>query len=330
VFIKVWSFDWAQDKQLSRCTAKEDRLDAMRVCAKLDIPFYTLDLEKEYKKEVVDYMISEYKAGRTPNPDVMCNKHVKFGGFLSWALGEGADFVATGHYAQNIYDKEKGVYRLVAGADENKDQSYFLWTIPQEKLPHILFPVGGMPKENVRKIAAEAGLFTAAKKDSQGLCFIGKLDIKDFLKEYIDEKRGDVLNEEGEIIGYHEGSFFYTLGERHGFVITKKGSEDTPYYVIKKDLEKNTLIVSKNPYEYYSSELSLKLIDTNWISELPEKGKEYEARIRYRGDLASVKIDVTSEREATLFFERGDHSAASGQSVVVYDGEIMVGGGIIQ
>ena len=212
VFIKVWQPDWIN------CTWKEDRMDAMRVAALLDIPFITLDLEKEYKEEVVDYMISEYRAGRTPNPDVMCNRYVKFGGFYDWAMKQGADYVATGHYAQVIDGK------LIAGNDKNKDQTYFLWTLNKEQLSKTIFPVGNIEKPEVRKLAKKFNLPNAEKKDSQGLCFIGKIDIKEFLSHYIDSKRGNVLNIEGEVIGEHDGSFFFTIGERHGFNILKKNT----------------------------------------------------------------------------------------------------------
>ena len=205
----------------------------MRVAAHLDIPFVTLDLEKEYKEEVVDYMIAEYRSGRTPNPDVMCNRYVKFGGFFDWAMKEGADVVATGHYART-YNGD-----LCKGRDDNKDQSYFLWTLTPEKLAKTLFPVGNIEKPEVRALAKKFGLPNAEKKDSQGLCFVGKIDMKEFLKHFIDEKPGDVLNTDGEVVGHHEGALFYTLGERHGFTVTQKTPEDKPYFVIAKDNKKN-------------------------------------------------------------------------------------------
>lgn len=253
VFIKVWQPDWFE------CTWREDRLDAMRVAAKLDIPFVTLDLEKEYKKEVVDYMIDEYEIGRTPNPDVMCNKHVKFGGFYRWAMEQGADYVATGHYARTEQVKSQKVriennnklgklgtfdFQLLTALDSNKDQSYFLWTLTADQLAHTLFPVGDMKKPQVRKYAEKFGLANALKKDSQGLCFIGKVDVKEFLKRYIEPKRGDVLSVEGEVVGFHNGTTFFTLGERHGFIITKKSTLDEAQYVVQKNIEKNTITVS--------------------------------------------------------------------------------------
>ena len=226
VFIKVWQPDFVE------CQWKEDRLDAMRVCATLGVQFLDLDLEEEYKKGVFDYMVDGYKNGRTPNPDVMCNKKIKFGAFLDFALENGADHVATGHYVR----LEDG--KLLTGVDKNKDQSYFLWTLTKEQLKYCLFPIGGYEKIKVREMAKKFKLSTAQKKDSQGLCFVGKVDMKEFLERFIPQKKGEVLNEKGEVIGEHDGVFYYTLGQRHGFLITKKGTDDKPYYIVKKDLEK--------------------------------------------------------------------------------------------
>jgi tRNA-specific 2-thiouridylase len=323
VFIKTWHPDFLP------CTWKEDRLDAMRVAAHLDIPFVTLDAEEEYKKDVADYMIEEYKRGRTPNPDVMCNKYVKFGAFLKYALAEGADFVATGHYAMNheTRNMNQTTYRLLAGTDTNKDQSYFLWTLTQEQLAYILFPVGHLPKPEVRKLAKKFGLPTAEKKDSQGVCFLGPLDMGEFLKHYSEPKRGDVLNERGDVIGFHEGAILYTLGERHGFTITKKGTEDTPYFVVKKDMRENTITVAHKSDGTLKGkgEQTLLLENINWIAEIaPEKDKIYSARVRYRGELLPCKI-----KGETVEFLEPQEPAAPGQSVVVYDAEECLGGGII-
>lgn len=311
VFIKVWQPDFIE------CTWKEDRLDAMRVAAHLDIPFVTLDLEKEYKQEVIDYMIEEYRAGRTPNPDVMCNKFVKFGGFYRWAMDQGADYIATGHYAQH-----NGV-SLVKSEDENKDQTYFLWTLSKEIIPHVLFPVGDIEKSRVRELAREARLPVAEKKDSQGLCFIGTIDIKTLLKNYIKENQGSVVDEEGEIIGTHEGVTFYTIGERHGFVITKKSTEEKPYFVIAKDIEKNILTVSHDKKEEAVGNL-INLEKTNCTKQIV-KGGTYEGRARYRAQLAQLEaID-----DKTFKVIGGEISIAKGQSLVVYEGEVCIGGGII-
>jgi tRNA-uridine 2-sulfurtransferase len=259
VFIKVWSPDFLE------CTWKEDRRDAMRVCAALDIPFETLDLEKEYKEGVVDYMVSEYKAGRTPNPDVMCNREVKFGGFLRWAKEQGADFIATGHYAQNILNTKSGQYELWAGVDSEKDQSYFLWTLTQEDLKSVLFPIGHLKKPQVRELAEKFGLSTATKKDSQGLCFLGKLDMKDFLSHFIAQQEGKVLDGTGKEIGVHSGALFYTLGQRHGFTT----SVQTPMYVTGKDIVKNTLTVALEPAAVTEGN-TFALQKINWISGVPQ------------------------------------------------------------
>ena len=327
VFIKTWHPDFLP------CTWKEDRLDAMRVAAHLDIPFITLDLEKEYKKNVADYMIREYKAGRTPNPDVMCNKNVKFGGFLKYALKNGADFVATGHYAkiENRKLKIENGLRLLAGVDKNKDQSYFLWTLTQKELAHILFPVGHLEKPELRKLAKKFGLPTAEKKDSQGVCFLGLLDMTEFLKHYVKPKSGKVLNTKGEVIGTHEGAIFHTLGSRHGFTITKKGPNDSPVFVVSKNMKANTITVSEKEKGTLRKEgkKALSLERTNWISgEIPSKTKTYSARIRYRGELFPCKIEATPDTCLVKFSEKQE-PVAPGQSVVIYDGETVIGGGVV-
>ena len=312
IFIKVWQPDWLN------CTWKEDRLDAMRVCAKLEIPFVTLDLEKEYKKEVVDYMISEYRAGRTPNPDVMCNRFVKFGGFYDWAMKQGADFVATGHYARI----EGG--KMLAGKDSNKDQSYFLWTLKSEQLKHVLFPVGGIEKLEVRRLARKFGLPNAEKKDSQGLCFIGKIDVKEFLSHYIESKKGNVLDEKGNIIGTHDGAFFFTIGERHGFTITEKTPNDEPYYVIEKYIEKNTITVA-NRGNVSGGVKEISLREVNWNQGSVPVGKILQSRSRYREPLQEITISDNN----IITFSKPQSTISPGQSLVVYDGEVCLGGGII-
>ncbi len=312
VFIKVWQPDFIE------CTWKEDRLDAMRVAALLDIPFVTLDLEKEYKEGVIDYMIEEYRKGRTPNPDVMCNREVKFGAFFNWVKRQDKDaYIATGHYA------EHNGTSLLKSKDENKDQTYFLWALRKEILPSVIFPVGKMEKSEVRLLAQEANLPVANKKDSQGLCFVGTVDIKTLLKKYIDEKEGDVLDETGTAIGHHTGVMFYTIGERHGFTVTKKSTDDAPYFIIAKDIEKNTITVSHTePAESAGEIIALEKI--NWTQGI-KKGDMYEARTRYRAPLA--KVVVVDENHIELL--TGELTKVSGQSLVLYDGEMCVGGGII-
>lgn len=328
VYIKVWQPDWIS------CTWKEERRDAMRVAAHLKIPFITLDLEKEYKKGVIDYMLTEYATGRTPNPDVMCNREVKFGGFWKWAKERGADFVATGHYAQNVNNgpsrRDPAVFSMLAGVDKNKDQSYFLWTLGKADLKHILFPIGHLTKPEVRKLATRFDLPNATKKDSQGLCFIGKVDIKDFLKHYLKKGDastgvGDVLDTDGKVIGHHPGALFFTMGERHGFTITKKTTHDMPHYVVAKDMKKNTITVSDREQAFDRAGDIVKIIRANWISGVaPKIGDTVEVRTRYRQAL--VKAQVLKDG---FKLDRTTDPVTPGQSLVIYKGEECLGGGII-
>lgn len=335
VYIKVWQPDWIE------CNWKEERRDAMRVAAHLSIPFITFDAIDEYKKGVIDYMISEYTAGRTPNPDVMCNREVKFGAFRKWALANGADMIATGHYARIFKDAESSTYKLLKGIDTNKDQSYFLWTLTQEDLSKTLFPVGNMRKDEVREMARKYGLPNSEKKDSQGLCFIGKVDIKEFLRHYISKDnphmhKGDVLDIKGNIIGRHPGSLLLTIGERHGFEITKKTPNDRPYYVVSKDLENNTITVDNSDNKKISGSDDINLSRCNWINNISKVQEASEAsrldvRTRYRQNLAKAEIlSRPSEDRAILSIGSSAERVASGQSLVAYDGDICLGGGIIE
>src|SRR3990167_4944129 len=313
VFIKTWHPDFLE------CNEEEERRDAMRIAAHLDIPFLTFDFEKVYKKEVADYMIAEYRAGRTPNPDVMCNKEVKFGAFLKKALSIGAQYIATGHYAQNKNNK------LMKANDPEKDQAYFLWTLNQKQLSKIIFPVGHLKKTEVRKLAKKFNLPVSEKKDSQGICFLGEVDLKKFLKHYIKEKRGRVINEKGENIGHHDGVFLHTLGERHGFTVIKKSPKDKPYYIVGKDVKKNILIVSQSfPPDKGEAKGIIKLKNTNWISGAPKLNKKYTAQVRYHGEKLGCKIsgnDVIFKKPVL---------AAPGQSCVIYDKDICRGGGVVE
>lgn len=319
VFIRTWHPDFLP------CNEEEERMDAIRVCAHLNIPFLTFDFEKVYKKGVADYMITEYKKGRTPNPDVMCNREVKFGAFLKKSLSMGADFIATGHYAR--IDKK---HSLLTGVDMSKDQSYFLWTLTQNQIKKIIFPVGGLNKSEVRILAQKFKLPVAQKKDSQGICFLGEVDLKNFLKHYIKEKKGKVLNEKKEEIGYHKGVLFFTLGERHGFTITKKNPDDGPYYIVNKDIKRNILYVSQNKnFSDGSQNISfINIKNTNWIFEIPKKDKNYSAQIRYHGEFLPCRIEILGRQRAKIFFKK-PVSAASGQSCVIYDKQVCLGGGII-
>lgn len=353
VFIRTWTPDFIE------CTWRDERRDAMRVCAHLNIPFLECDAEEAYKKGVADYMIEEYKKGNTPNPDVMCNREVKFGIFWDFAKKHGADFIATGHYAQvslidnnsKIIDtknsfsnglaelkakeirgpeKKNFSYQLHKSPDSSKDQSYFLWTLTQEDLSHVLFPIGHLEKSEVRKLAEKYKIPVATKKDSQGVCFLGPLDMKDFLRHYIDSQRGDVLDEEGGVIGYHEGAVFLTLGERHGFTITKNSQNNKPLYVISKDIKNNTITVSSQPtrQDLVGKDSIIKIINTNWIIN-PEEDKLYQAQIRYHGELLNCTISPISPSYGEVKFEK-EVLVDSGQSIVVYDGDICLGGGVVE
>lgn len=323
VFLKVWSPDFLP------CEWRDERRSAMRVCATLGVPFLTLDCEKEYKEMVVDYMLSEYKAGRTPNPDVFCNKYVKFGVFLKKALEMGALAVATGHYAQ--VEKKGELFLLKEAFDSDKDQSYFLSQLGQHELSHALFPIGHLKKSDVRKLARSFNLPTAEKKDSQGLCFIGKVDMKEFLKHYITVKPGDVLNEKGEKIGVHEGSELYTIGERHGFTITAKTDHDAPLFVVSKNVVQNTITVAPRvPLgEAVSSQGEVKLEKVHWTSGKEiDLNKTYGVRFRYRQEKVESQI-IKKDTGYVIRPRKPQDDVASGQTAVVYDGDICVGAGIV-
>jgi tRNA-specific 2-thiouridylase len=318
VFAKVWQPDFVE------CTWRDEMKDAMRVCAKLEIPFHFLDLEQEYKKNVADYMIAEYQSGRTPNPDVMCNTHIKFGYIYEFAMKNNFDYVATGHYAQNI----KG--QLARGIDTNKDQSYFLWNISKEKFKHILFPIGHLTKNSVRKIAQKNNLFTSDKKDSQGLCFIGPVDMKSFLKQLIQTKKGDVYNIKNECIGIHDGVELYTIGERHGFTIhpTYKTSYEHPLFVIEKNVEKNILVVDFNPP--FISEVQVD--STNFFNEdlNTSEALDIEVQFRYRQEPIIAQYIHTDTTDKIIFKKPIQGFIALGQSAVFYQKDTCLGGGIVQ
>jgi len=359
VFIRTWTPDFIE------CTWRDERRDAMRVCAHIGIPFLECNAVEEYKKGVADYMIEEYKKGRTPNPDVMCNREVKFGAFWNFAKSHGADFIATGHYVRKTpllaeegvgggdpkinhhlalkgTPPQKGgekIHKLYTGVDPSKDQVYFLWTLTQEDLAHVLFPIGHLKKTEVRKLAEKYKIPVATKKDSQGVCFLGPLDMKDFLKHYIKSEKGNVLDEEGKIIGTHNGAVFFTLGERHGFTIFKNEDNSKPLYVVSKNIKENTVTVSPKTVlgetSHRSDLCEVVLNNVNWISEIPEKDKnpyskkgKYTAQIRYHGEILDCTISCTSRTGTEVTFDK-NVLVDSGQSIVFYDGDICLGGGIV-
>ncbi len=318
VFIKTWQPDFLA------CNWEAERLDAMRVAAHLGIPFLTCDAEETYKHDVAEYMISEYKSGRTPNPDVMCNKFVKFGTFLKFALLNGAQGVATGHYAQ--VTESHGSYHLFRGKDTKKDQSYFLWTLTQDQLSKTLFPVGNSEKTSIRNEAEGALLPTFAKNDSQGVCFLGEIDMKNFLAHYITVSRGNVLATDGTVIGSHDGAFYYTIGQRHGFQVTTSKIVSTPHYVVAKDIEKNTLTVSTEPL--HTDGKKILLMNVNAIQQIPPT---CTAQFRYRQKPFTVEIsDVTDNSCTLIVLDENIDNPSIGQSCVLYTGDECLGGGIIE
>lgn len=320
VFIKVWHPDFMI------CNWEAERLDAMRVAAHLEIPFLSCDAETAYRDEVAHYFISEYKAGRTPNPDVLCNKEVKFGAFMKFAKVRGADFIATGHYVERV-EGEHGP-ELRRGIDANKDQSYFLWALQNEQLKYSLFPVGNSTKEVIRKEATAAGIPTATKKDSQGVCFLGHIDIPDFLSHHIDLVPGDVLDTEGAVIGSHRSSLVYTIGQRHGFTVFNKDTNRTQLYMVSKDTEKNTITVSPDlPLTQQSSQITLR---ATVLRSPVSVDNSYEAQFRYRQNPFLIKI-ISAESDLLMIEVQGSvEQPAVGQSCVIYEGSLCLGGGTIE
>lgn len=317
--VGVYMKNWSKDLPGMKCPWAEDLADAKRVAVKLGIDFEVWDFEEAYREKVVDYMLAEFRKGNTPNPDIMCNQEIKFKLFYEKAMEAGADFIATGHYAR-VRDGQ-----LLRAVDENKDQTYFLYRISEEALRHTLFPIGEMTKPEVKKLAEENGLHNAYKKESMGVCFVGEVGMRDFLKEYIDIQPGEIREVESEkVLGYHEGAIFYTIGQRHGLYLNgNKGevNDGMPYYVVAKDAERNVVYVSKNLNDEHLWVKELKLKDILLRGEAP---KNVQVRLRHRAPLIPATFD-----EETLHFEKEIKRPANGQSAVLYDGEICLGGGII-
>ncbi len=321
VFITTWQPDFID------CTMKDERRDAIRVCASLGVPFLECDGETAYKEKVADYMIDSYQKGETPNPDIYCNREIKFGVFLDFAKAHGADFIATGHYAQN--KKNGDHFELTMSKDAEKDQTYFLWKLTQDDLSRTLFPVGHLKKSEVRELAETFNLPTAEKKDSQGVCMLGNLDMKDFLGKYIEEKEGDVVRADGEAIGTHRGARFYTVGERHGFTITENNPDQKPYYVVARDMAKNTLTVSDNPEETFAGVVDVAFREVNFISKKGEVGDVMDVRFRHRGGFFKGEILDAANGALTLRFHGLARGVDLGQSGVFYSKNVCLGGGVV-
>ena len=354
----VYMKNWTQDLPGMKCPWADDLADAKRVATQLGIDFKVFDFENEYKQKVVNYMIDEYKLGRTPNPDIMCNQEVKFKIFLETALEDGADLIATGHYARvrhfqkglpvdengfapglhgsqepvqtraadvSLQQVDSSEGQLLQAADTNKDQTYFLYRVTGKALSKTLFPLGEFTKPVVREMAKERGLFTAAKKDSQGICFVGQIGIREFLSQYVEQKAGSIIDKKtNKVLGQHDGAIFYTIGQRHGLDV----GGGLPYYVVGKDMDKNEVYVTTNLNDEALWRPKLTLTSVHWINKTSQPG-EYQIRVRHRAALISTQLSFNDDGSVELTLDNAERAVAPGQSVVIYNGELCVGGGIV-
>ena len=326
--VGVYMKNWSKNLPGMQCPWAEDLADAKRIATGLDIDFKVFDFEKEYKQRVVDYMLDEYKKGNTPNPDIMCNQEVKFRLFADKSFADGADLIATGHYAK--MGEIDGRPALMRAKDDNKDQTYFLYRAPIETLARTLFPIGNLTKPEVKTKAAEFGLHIVKKPESMGICFIGEADIQDFLAEFIDIVPGDICQAEtGEVIGEHDGAILYTLGQRHGLYL----GGGLPYYVVGKDIQKNIVYVSQDLNHPNLWADKLELTDLIWrgkqpVENLVENSQNTPVnvlvRLRHRAPLIPAKL-----KGNTIYFDEAIRRPAPGQSAVLYDDQVCLGGGII-
>ncbi|EIA20572.1 tRNA 2-thiouridine(34) synthase MnmA [Listeria fleischmannii] len=323
--IGIFMKNWDDTDEFGVCTATEDYEDVIRVANQIGIPYYAVNFEKEYWDKVFTYFLREYKLGRTPNPDVMCNKEIKFKAFLEHAESLGADYVATGHYAR--IRRENGEIKLLRGVDRNKDQTYFLNQLSEEQLSHVMFPLGEMEKSEVRAIAQKAGLATANKKDSTGICFIGERNFKQFLSEYLPAKPGEMKTLTGKKIGKHDGLMYYTIGQRHGLGI---GGDGEPWFVVGKDLKENVLFVEQGFHHDSLYSNSLVATDVSFTSnKVREKHFTCTAKFRYRQEDSAVTVHLRDDHTAEVVFDAPVRAITPGQAVVFYDGEECIGGATI-
>jgi tRNA-specific 2-thiouridylase len=322
--IGVYMKNWSEDFGDYGCTWAEDAEDARKVAQVLGIPFYVWNFEKEYYSKVVEYFLKEYEAGRTPNPDILCNSEIKFKVFLDKALGLGADYVATGHYAR--VKETKAGFKLLKGIDPTKDQSYFLYRLNQKQLAKILFPLGEYPKSQVRELAKKFKLPTYAKKDSQGICFIGKINVTEFLKEHIKAKEGVIVTAQGQQVGKHYGLPYYTIGQREGIGLGGKG----PYYVVSKNFKTNQLLVTndKNDPGLWKEEFTMS--DLSWTNKVPDFPLTTGVSIRYHHPDYPAEIKKSPNGELLVRFDTPQRAITEGQSAVIYEGDVLIGGGVIQ
>ena len=323
--IGIFMKNWDDTDEFGVCTATGDYEDVIRVCNQLDIPYYAVNFEQQYWDNVFTYFLDEYKIGRTPNPDVICNKEIKFKAFLDHALSLGADYVATGHYARIV--KENGEVHMLRGRDGSKDQTYFLNQLTEEQLSKVLFPIGDMEKSKVREIAVNANLATASKKDSTGICFIGERNFKEFLSGYLPAQKGNMETFDGKVVGQHDGLMYYTIGQRRGLGI---GGDGEPWFVIGKDMDRNVLYVGQGfDHELLYSD-SIISNQVSWISKKNMPATfECTAKFRYRQEDNKVTVERLNESEVKVIFHEPIRAIAPGQAVVFYQGDECLGGGTI-
>ena len=322
--------NWEEDDRLGECSASVDVADARSVAKSLGLEFHARNFASEYWEYVFEEFLSEYRAGRTPNPDILCNREIKFKTFLENAETLGAEKIATGHYVRT--DCKDGMHRLLKGVDHNKDQSYFLYAVGHQQLAKTLFPVGELEKPLVRELAEQAGFDVFNKKDSTGICFIGERNFNDFLSEYIPAQPGEIQTTDGQVIAGHQGLMFHTLGQRQGLGIGGvKGFPEAPWYVLHKDLSNNVLYVGQGHEHPWMLSTELEASQLAWVSGVaPGEGRKLTAKVRYRQQDQEVSIEQISEGNMTLTFKQPQRAVTPGQSVVLYDGEVCLGGGIIE
>ncbi|KRM01034.1 tRNA 2-thiouridine(34) synthase MnmA [Lentilactobacillus farraginis] len=328
--IGVFMKNWDDTDENGVCTATEDYKDVAKVANKIGIPYYSVNFEKEYWDRVFTYFLDEYKKGRTPDPDVICNKEIKFKAFLDYALELGADYIATGHYAQLTRD-ENGHNHLLRATDGNKDQTYFLSQLSADQLDRVMFPIGNLVKPEVREIARKAGLATADKKDSVGICFIGEKNFKQFLGHYLPATPGKMMTVDGEVKGQHDGLMYYTIGQRRGLGIGGDGIDNQPWFVVGKDLKKNILYVGKGYHNELLYADYLEASDIHWVNNL-DRGHDFHctAKFRYRQKDTGVTVHLSDDgRKVRVDFDAPVRAITPGQAVVFYDGEECLGSAII-
>jgi tRNA-specific 2-thiouridylase len=320
--IGMFMKNWEEQDETGVCLSSKEYADVVAVCEQLEIPYYSVNFVKEYRERVFSHFLEELKLGYTPNPDILCNREIKFHVFLEKALQLGADFLATGHYAQISPD-----YRMLRGKDQGKDQSYFLYTLKSEILKKVLFPIGGLEKSEVRRIAAEQGLATSTKKDSTGICFIGERNFKHFLGQHLGFQKGNFENLKGEVIGEHDGVAYYTLGQRKGLGI---GGPGDAWFVVAKDVKRNVVVIEQGTDHPALYSERLKAVELSWVSgEAPKTPFRCTAKIRYRQPDQACIIESIDETGAAITFIEPQRAVTPRQAIVFYDGETCLGGGFI-